>query len=603
MSATEFTIDHRDISFVLFEQLCIQEEFKDIERFQEFDQELYQTLVDEAGKLATDVYAPLNKLGDETGCTLDDAGNVTAPEGFREAFHALGEGGWIGLTASPEHGGTGAPAAIGVCLGELMLGANSALTMFSGLTRGVANLLVRFGSDALKELAVEKLYSGQWGGTMCLTESGAGTDVGENRCKATRTDEPGVYHLEGEKIFITCADHDFTENILHLVLARTPDAPKGTKGLSLFLAPKFNFEDGSRNGAFVVGIEEKMGIHASPTCTLSLGADGPCRAHLIANEGDGMQIMFTLMNEARIGVGIQGLANASAAYLNALSYAKDRIQGAKVENWKDANAPRGAIVEHPDVRRMLLWMKSHTEAMRSLLYTMAARYDLSEYADDEERAAHNTRLLELLTPICKAHCTDTGFQVTVTALQTFGGAGYIREYPVEQHLRDNKIASIYEGTNGVQAMDLLGRKMRLEGGQIFMHWMEDINKEIEKARGLGFDDEIATLEKARDALAAAAMHLGGLGMAGNLDGALVYATSFLTLFGTVVLGQHSLQQARVATQAMTANNDLSESDRRFYQGKVLNLKFYAANVLPGAIALSKTIRSGDETPMDDALFG
>jgi alkylation response protein AidB-like acyl-CoA dehydrogenase len=602
MSATGYNINRRDIHFVLFEQLCIDEEFKGIERFADFDRDLYETLIDEASKIATEVYWPLNKVGDEVGCTLDNDGNITTPPGFKEAWQTLREGGWLALNADPKWGGSGLPAAIGVTLAEMFLGSNTALTTYSGLTRGVANLLVRYGNETLQELTIKKLFEGEWAATMCLTESDAGTDVGSNRCKAHRTDTEGIYHLEGEKIFISCGDHDFTENILHLVLARTPDAPKGTKGLSLFIAPKFNFEDGSRNGAKVASIEEKMGIHASPTCVLTLGADATCKAHLIANEGDGMEIMFTLMNEARIGVGIQGLATANASYLNALAYAKERVQGPKAQDWGNADAPRVTIVNHPDVRRMLLWMKSHTEAMRSMLFTMAARYDLAQWCPDEERKEENLRLVELLTPICKAHCTDVGFQVAVTALQTLGGCGYTKEYPVEQHVRDNKIASIYEGTNGVQALDLLGRKMRMENGQIFMHWMEHLTQEIEKGKGHDLDEEVAAIEKARDALAAAAMHVGGLGMAGNLDGALVYATNFLTLFGTVVLAQHSLQQARIATQALNGDAELTETDRRFYQGKRSNVRFYCTNVLPGAIALSKSIRSGDDSPMDTHLF-
>ena len=598
MSATGFNANLRDIQFVLFEQLKIQESMSEFEDLGEWDKDMYQSVLESALEICNEKLWPCNATGDVEGCSLDGEGNVTVPKSFEGAWQAMCEGGWIGLTAPMEFGGVGLPHPLGVACGEMLTGANPSIAMYAGLSRGVANLLKEFGSDWMKDQFVEKLFTGEWGGTMCLTESSAGTDVGNNRCRATPTDEEGVYLLEGEKMFISCGDHQLCENILHLVLARAPGAPEGSKGLSIFLVPKFHWTDGSRNGAVVVGIEHKMGINASATTTLALGANSPCKGWIVGEEGQGMSIMFHLMNEARIAVGVQALASAAAAYLNALSYTKDRVQGG-------AGSKAVTIVQHPDVRRMLMEMKSSTEAMRSMLYTLALRWDLYERLKDTEpeKAQLHHNHVDLLTPVAKAHSTDVGFDVTVTALQCFGGYGYITEYPAEQHLRDSKITSIYEGTNGVQAIDLLGRKLRLQNGILLMQWLDETNKRIETAKATGaFEKEIVALEKARDSMGACAMHLGQLGMAGNLKAALLHATPFLQVMGHVVLGVHSLEQAVVAHEKLAEGNH-TDSDATFYKGKILNLSYYVNNTLPKAIALSKVIRSGDESALDEVLFG
>lgn len=597
MSATGFNADLRDIQFVLFEQLRIQDDLAAFEGLEEWDQDMYQSVLESAREICDEKLWPCNASGDEEGCHFDGNGNVTVPESFIGAWQAMCEGGWIGLSAPVEYGGVGLPHPLAVACGEMLTGANPSMAMYAGLSRGVANLLKEFGSDWMKEQFVEKLFSGEYAGTMCLTESSAGTDVGNNRCKATPTDEDGVYLLEGEKMFISCGDHQLCDNILHLVLARVPGAPEGSKGLSIFLVPKHHWTDGSRNGAVVVGLEHKMGINASATTTLALGADAPCKGWIVGQEGQGMTIMFHLMNEARIAVGVQGLASASAAYLNALAYARDRVQGG-------AGSKAVTIVQHPDVRRMLMDMRTSTEAMRSMLYTLALRWDLYERLKDSDpdaaRLHHNH--VDLLTPVAKAHCTDVGFDVTVTALQCFGGYGFTREYPAEQHLRDSKITSIYEGTNGVQAIDLLGRKLRTQNGLLLMQWLDDANKRIERARATGaFETEVTAIEKARDSMGACAMHLGQLGMAGNLQAALLQATPFLQVMGHVVLGVHSLEQAVVAHEQLEKGGH-SDRDQAFYRGKILNLSYYVNNTLPKAIALSKVIRSGDESALDEVLF-
>jgi hypothetical protein len=607
MSATEYTMDIRDIHFVLFEQMAVHDALKGVPRYADFDRDTYETMIASAASVAQSHLAPVNKTGDRVGCKLDADGNVTTPPGYKEAYHAIAESGLLAPGMDPEHGGIGLPHVVDVAMHEILTGACPAFNVYTGLSRAAANLLkTSYTPEWLKALVVPRLVGGQWAGTMCLTEAGAGSAVGDNRCRAERTETEGLYKLQGEKIFISGGDNDITENIVHLVLARTPDAPSGTRGLSIFAVPKFLFDEsgtlGARNDAKVVGIEHKMGLNGSATCTLALGANGPCWGWRLGKEGQGMEIMFHMMNEARIGVGIQGLAAASASYLNAKDYAKERVQGTSVANIRnDGDAPRVTINKHPDVRRMLLTMKVYTETMRSLVYSVANRLDRAENGKEDERE-YLLGLVELMTPIVKAHCSDVGFEVSVTALQTYGGYGYIGEYPVEQIVRDSKISSIYEGTNGIQAMDLLGRKMRKGNGALFMTWLNECNLEIERARATHkLDEEASAMERARDQLGQTAMFLGGLGMQGKLDTAMVQATPYLSLFGTVVLGLHSLWQARVALEKLE-NADNSAADVQFYKGKVANARFYAKNILPRATALAKIIQAGDDSCLEEGLF-
>jgi hypothetical protein len=596
-----YTVDVQDIRFVLFDQLKVDTHLATVAKYADFDKDLYDTMIDEAEKLAVEVLAPLNTSSDREGCKLDDAGNVTTPTGYKDAWNLIAEGGWVTVTAPPEVGGIGLPSTIGMAVTEMFIGASMAFWMYPGLTAAAARVLLQHGAETHGKGWAEKLFIGEWGGTMCLTEAGAGSDVGENRCKATPIEgEPDTYHLEGEKIFISSGDQDLTTNIVHLVLARTPDSQAGTKGLSLFAVPKFLVNDdgslGERNDAFVVGIEEKMGIHGSATCTLALGSKGgKCRSWLVGEEHHGIQIMFLMMNEARIGVGAQGVAVAATAYQYALHYAKERLQGSSLKNMRDAEAPRVAITAHPDVRRMLMTMKVQAEACRSLLYRLGVRHDIAE--NNPEKHEQLMGRVELLTPVLKAHCTDIGFENAVLGVQVMGGYGYIGEYPMEQLVRDAKIMSIYEGTNGIQALDLVGRKMRMKGGALFMEWMQDANTEVSKGGDAGFTDEAAAIGKAIQALGAAAMHIAGVGGTGNVDGAMLQATPFLRMFGVVQLALECLQQARVAKGLIDQGNTSSH-----LAGKALNLKFYVSNLLPQAVGLGKTIRSGDESCLDAVLF-
>jgi hypothetical protein len=602
MSATEFTTDLRDIEFVLFDQFAIHESLSGFPRFADFDRETYASILQEAYKISKEVIAPVNKVGDREGCHFDGKGNVRTPKGFKEAYDRVTEGGWVALTADPDWNGMGLPHLMEMAVGELTTSANVAFSLYAGLTRGVANLIWNFGTEDMKKTYMPRLNEGTWGGTMLLTEAGAGSAVGDNRCKAFPTRTEGLYTLVGEKIFISGGDQDLTENIIHIVLARVPEAPNGTKGLSLFLVPKFMVnEDGSlgeRNDIECVGIEEKMGIHGSATCTLALGGNGPCYGYRIGKENEGMRIMFHLMNEARIMVGVQGLSTAAAAYYNALDYARERLQGPDIRDISKGWTPSVPIVRHPDVRRMLMTMRVLVETMRSLLCETSYRLDLAKETSDPALKEKHNNYVDLMVPICKAHCSDVGFDVTRLAMQVLGGYGYLAEFPIEQHMRDNKIASIYEGTNGIQAMDLLGRKLRMKNGALFMEWMEEFTGQLDKARGKGLDAEIKELEKARDAIGAAAMHLAQLAFGGNLPGAMLNACNFLTGFGYVVLGQQALAQAVVAK----ARLDAGEGDAAFMKGKLLNLTFYVHNILPQAMALSRVIRSGDESCLDAILF-
>jgi alkylation response protein AidB-like acyl-CoA dehydrogenase len=597
----QFHADVHDIRFVLFEQLKIQDDLANIEGLADFDQETIEAMMMEAYRLATDILAPINGPGDRAGCSLDDEGNITTPAGFDTAWNAMAEGGWFGVNAPVEAGGLGGPSTLAIIANDFFSGAAMAFQMYPGITAAAARVIYKFGPPGRSVEYAEKMFAGEWGGTMCLTEAGAGSSVGDNRCTATPVDDSGLYHLEGEKIFISGGDHDLAENIVHLVLARTPNSPKGTKGLSLFLAPKYrvngDMSNGERNGAFVVGIERKMGINGSATCTLSLGDRKPCHAWLVGEEHQGITIMFNMMNEARIGVGAQSIAVAASAYEYALAYCRERVQGQAISDFGNPDAEPVTINQHPDVRRMLMTMKCQIEAMRSMLYRLAHRFDLGRRTVDEAARLKAFNRVELLTPILKSHCSDVGYDISVTALQCFGGYGYIGEYPIEQVVRDMKITSIYEGTNGIQAMDLIGRKLRQNNGVLFMEWMQDASSFLASAASEGFEDESACLTKAVNALAATAMQLSALGGQGNLPGVFVQASPFQRMFGYVHLGLESLEQALVAKRIMADSGETTH-----LKSKLLNAKFYVANILPQAIALGKSIQVGDESCLDECLF-
>ena len=600
--STPFKVDIDDMEFVFFDQLQVADKLGATSQYADIDVDTYKQTFAEAKKVAEDVLSPINAVGDRQGCSLDDEGNVTTPEGFQHAWNTLAEGGWVAPSANPDLGGVGLPKVVEMGTLEFFVSAATAFMMYPGLSAAAARVVEAFGDERYGELVATKLFTGEWGGTMCLTESGAGSSVGDNRAKAIPAEgEEGVFLIEGEKIFISGGDHDLASNIVHLVLARTPGSPQGTKGLSLFVVPKFMFdfasgELGERNGAKVVGLEHKMGINGSATCTVAFGSDRPCRGWLIGKEREGISYMFKMMNEARIGVAAQGSATSAASYSFALQYARDRVQGTKLGQ-RDSEDGRVAIVQHPDVRRMLMTLKVISETSRSSCMRMAFFDDQIRTTEDEKLREKLEGRADLLIPILKAHLTDLSMEMASLAVQVYGGYGYTQEYPVEQLVRDAKIQAVYEGTNGIQAMDLLGRKMRVKNGALFMEWMGEAQGELKAGAEEGFEKQTASLGKAIGQLGACAMHLGKVAGGGDIDGAFVHAVPFLRAFGTVLLGMEALDQARVAKRIIDGGKDTN-----LLKGKLANLDFYVAHLLPAATAFAKTVQSGDRSCMDEYLF-
>jgi alkylation response protein AidB-like acyl-CoA dehydrogenase len=612
----DFVSDIRDIKFVLFEQLDIDKLIA-FEKYSEFAREDMEMILDEAYKLAREVLGPINEEMDRQGCTYDpESSKVTVPASMHEPYTMFNEGGWASLSKNPEYGGGGAPECLMMATCDIFFGANISFNLGALLTTGAAHLIEAFGTDELKNTYCEKMYSGEWAGTMCLTESQAGSDVGASTTKAIPTPE-GHYLIEGEKIFITFGDHDLTENIVHAVLARIEGAPKGTKGISLFAVPKYRVDaDGSLgdfNDVVCSGIEHKLGIHGSPTCTMVFGQNGGCHGYLLGEEHKGMRAMFQMMNEARISVGEQGSAMANAAYQAALVYTKERLQGPDIKNFKDPDAPKVPIIRHADVQMMLMKQKAYCEGMRSMLLATAYSEDRAQAAKaagDEKAYERWEGLVEIMTPICKAYCSDMGFRMTEIALQCYGGYGYIKEYPAEQYLRDCKIASIYEGTNGIQAMDLVARKLSLKGGAYLMALAGLVNRFIDANKEHPvLAKQVAALAEARNAWGA----VNGFFMASaaqkKLMVPLVNATNYLSLCGDLMLGCFLIWQAAVAWEKLQplckeAGVDPADAralsglarenpEVRFYDGKLKTARYFCSYELPQVQAKAAAIKSGD----------
>lgn len=604
MSSTEYRANVRDLKFVLHEMLNIGETVLKRERYREFGVDDINMILSEAAKFAESVLGPVNKEGDREGCRFEK-GQVKVPKAFHEAYRQFRENGWNAVTGPVEYGGQGLPAVVGIATGEMFTGACTSLLIYSGLTNGAARLIQSFGTEQQKATYMGKMFTGQWAGTMQLTEPNAGSAVGDTKTSAKRAGDH--YLLTGTKIFISGAEQDLTENIVHAVLARVEGAPAGVKGLSLFIVPKYRVNGDGSLGAFndvsCGGIEEKIGLHGSATCLVNLGENNDCHGYLLGEENQGIQLMFQMMNEARIGTGLQGVALASAAYLNSLSYARERIQGVAIENMKDPNAPRVEIIKHPDVRRMLLTQKAYVEGMRALLGYCSFHTDMAETAEDPEEHDRHMRIVELLTPICKAYCTDHGFRCCELAIQVMGGYGVTRDYPVEQYLRDLKPASIYEGTTGIQALDLLGRKVAVKGGLLFMSFVEGLNQFIEKHKDHKIlKEQVARLAAAKDKLVEVTMHLGGVAMAGDRTYPGLVAVPYLYLFGDVVLAHLLLWQAVVAQDKLDALGRKADEDPEaaFYAGKVLTARFFVHNILPQVFSRADTIMSGDRSALEMA---
>lgn len=619
----EFNADLRDIKFVLFEQFDLEPVLSS-DRFKDFSRDDLEMILEEAHKLAREVLAPANVSGDRQGCKLENGG-VKAPPAYREPFKQYAAGGWIALSNSPEYGGQGAPQMVRLACDDMFIGACISLSLGMLLTPGAAHLIEAFGTKELKDLYCEKMYTGVWGGTMCLTEPQAGSDVGAAKTKARR--EGDHYLIEGEKIFITYGDHDLTENIIHCVLARIDGAPEGTKGLSLFVVPKIRVNaDGSLgepNDVACSGIEHKMGIHGSPTCTMTFGANGACRGWLLGEEHKGMRAMFQMMNEARLGVGMQGAALANAAYQAALSYARDRTQGSHILRFKDPSAPRVAIIEHPDVRMMLMRQKAYAEGCRALLLFAGYCYDRARTERDAAQRERFQALEDILTPICKAYCTDMGFRVTEWALQCYGGYGYLQDYPAEQYMRDIKIASLYEGTNGIQALDLVGRKMPQKNGQSLRALSGMIKAFLAEHRDHPvFKSQVAELSRARETWSNVNRAMAASAAKRDLMMPLLGASTYLSLCGDMLLGYLLLDQAVKAWSKLEAlckqsgidlgddqeaifsdseaiaNFARSTEEGRYLDSKIKTARFFIANELPLIHAKATSVMNADKSAME-----
>jgi len=582
----------RDARFIVNEVLKL-ESYGNLPGFDGATPDIVEAVIEEAGKFAGEVLAPLNASGDVQGCTRSADGSVTTPEGFKEAHRQFREAGWGTLSAPTEFGGQGMPHVLGFAIEEFMSAANQAFAMYPGLTDGAVSALLAKGSPELQAKYVPKMVANEWLGTMNLTEPQCGTDLGLIRTKA----EPqvdGSYAVTGTKIFISAGEHDLTENIIHLVLARVPDAPEGTKGISLFVVPKVLVNDdgslGARNAVSCGAIEHKMGIHANATCVMNYdGATG----WLVGEENKGLAAMFIMMNAARLGVGLQGLAQAEHAYQNGAAYALERRQGRALTGPAQPQEKADPLIVHPDVRRMLMDAKAFTEGLRALGLWIGLQVDLSHRAATEEERQAADDLVGLLTPVIKGYGTDRGFATAVDMQQIWGGHGYIVENGMEQFVRDARIAMIYEGANGVQAMDLVGRKLAAGGGRAIQAFFALVDSECAAAKGDEKLADLATrLEKANGELKAATMWFLQNAMA-NPNNAGAGATPYMHLAGIVALGLMWLRMAKVAAEALAAGS----SDKAFYEAKLVTARYFGERFTPDAGALRRKIETGSEAMM------
>ena len=582
-----FKIDEKDVFFILKDQLDYGR-LCELDRYRDLDEDTLDMLVIEAVKFAMAEIEPLQEIGEQWGVVFEDGQVRCAPE-FKDAFKLCGENGWIAATRDPEYGGQGFPHMMRIVINDLMYGAAQSFNMAPSLTHGAAHLIESFATDELKERFVPGMFGGEWAGTMALTEPGAGSNLAATRTTAFR--EGDHFKIKGSKIFISWGDHDLTENIVHLVLARIEGSPEGVKGISLFIVPKLHvLPDGSTgepNDVVCTGVEKKLGLHASPTCSINFGDNDECIGYLCGEENKGLGHMFQMMNAARINTGVSGMTLASTAYRNALAYAKERIQGADVVRRKPDYIP---IIGHPDVRRMLLSMKAMVDGMRSMIYTGAFWSDLALELDEGEEKKHCRAVVDFMTPIIKAYCSDMGFRVCETAIQVLGGYGFCKEYPLEQYLRDAKIMSLYEGTNGVQSMDLLGRKMRINDGAPFKAFMGEIEGFCRKQMDhsiLGKD--VQSLSKATERLGEVAREMSDRAGVDPLQWAS-YTYPALLCFGDITMSWRLLDMAIVAQQAV---DDGKKSP--FYTGKVMQATYFVGVTLPLTMARLETcIRKGRE---------
>ncbi len=614
---TQLLAERRDIDFVLHEQMNTSE-ITSHEKYKTFNKKTIDLIINEARKLAIKELLPANSEGDKEGCTFEN-GKVTIPECYQRLYKLFKEGEWIALTPDVEEGGQGMPRMLSSSVSELF-SVNTAFMMYPSLAFGAGELIAEFGTEKQKELYLKKMFAGVWGGTMDLTESNAGTDIGELTTSAKRNDD-GTYSITGNKIFITAAEQDLTENVIHTVIARIEGAPKGVKGISLFVVPKIRVNDdgslGEPNDIVVTGIEHKMGLNGSATCSVTFGGKGMCKGTLLGEENKGMNAMFKLMNSARLACGIGGLATSSIAYLYALGYARERIQGKHLLSAFDNDAPSVTIINHPDIRRVLMNMKAYVDGMRSFNYFLAKCFDKIEISEDDETKNRCKDLIDILTPITKAYCTDRAMDLSTMAVQCYGGAGYTKDYPVEQLMRDSKIFQIFEGANGIQAMDLLGRKMNMKNGRLFMTLLEEIQKTIDDAAKYPILEDLSQkLGEIVNKVPEVARKLGETAMSGEVLTSFSHAYPFLEVMGDIVMGWMHLWRGVVAVpkiEKLTGNLDpidrremaIKNKEIAFYEGILTSAEYFINVVLPitGGKINSISSISDSMIKMPDTSFG
>jgi len=605
-AVNRYKADLREFQFLLFEQFEIGKILGKAP-FEAWGEDEVKGSLAECYRFVREVTGPLNATADHEGCRIEDD-RVITPSGFKDAWKKLYEAGWKSIGVPPEHGGAGAPHTVQILVEEMLSGSNAAFNMYPGLAFGAGEVIEMFGTPEQKKLFCERMFTGKWGGTMCLTEAHAGSDVGSARTTAKKNAD-GSYSISGTKIFISGGDHDLAENIVHLVLARAEGSPAGTKGLTLFIVPRVRVgEDGKLgepNDVTLGSIEHKMGINGSATCVLNFGESGQCIGWPVGGEASinrGMPQMFVMMNGARIAVGVQGIAVASSAYLNALEYAKERRQGSSITHWKDPTAPRVAILEHADVRRMLLDMKSRVEGIRALAIKLTNHLDRHDVATNDEEKAYHQGQVDLLVPLLKAYGSDQAFRVCEEAIQTYGGAGYTRDYPAEQYCRDAKIFSIYEGTNHIQSMDLVGRKLGQAGGANLQAFLGDVAKFVAQCKDHpAVGPEVKALGVAHEALGGSAMKLLMWFQTGKMEMVPLFANRFLEMMSELTVAWLLLDGAVIAHAKIAG---ASATDKAFYDGKLHAARYYARAVLPTVELLARQMNEEDRSALEiaDASF-
>ncbi len=585
----DYKVDFEDVKFTLFDFLGVGS-LTELPPFADQSADLYQSILEEGVKFAKKEIGTLNESGDRTGAKVVN-GQVVMPEGFKAAFKKFGENGFMSTDLKPEYGGMGLPNTLGVAIFEFFMGANASFALVQMLTRGAANNIQTFGTEAQKQTYLHKMNSGEWCGTMCLTEPQAGSAVGDLTTAAT-VNADGSYAIQGTKIFITSGNHDMASNIIHLVLARVKGDAPGTKGISLFIVPNRRINgDGSLgqdNDVKLTSIEHKMGIKASPTCVLQFGDKDACQGFLIGKQAEGMKHMFTLMNEARLECGQQGVAIGATAYEHALQYAKDRTQGGKTP-----------IINFPDVRRMLMTMKAYVESLRTLIIEAAMLADIGKHHTDAQKREEAEAILSLLTPVCKAFTSDMGFRVTELAIQVYGGYGFTQDYPAEQYMRDVKIASLYEGTNGIQAMDLIGRKFLMNQGHTMGHYLETVLASLNKAAIVDDIKPMADVVKAALSRFQEGAKTVASRAASDKSASGYLATPFLRAFGDLVCASLMVRRAAKARELLQANP--TEERTRFLKGKIEAARFYVEQILPEMDLNLARIKSSDVSALADVF--